>query len=68
MLLKTGTPVTTETLAATCISISATFRMSEKAGKEEKQGHSIINYAINHISNSWDNNNHCKWRAGENPI
>jgi hypothetical protein len=42
MPLKTGTPVTTGTLAATCISTSATFRMSETAGKEDKQGSSII--------------------------
>jgi hypothetical protein len=31
--------------------------MPATAGKEEKQGRSIISYAINHISNSWDDNN-----------
>jgi hypothetical protein len=57
MPLKTGTPVAAGTLAATCISTSATFRMSETAGTEDKQGRSIFSDAINHISNSWDDSN-----------
>jgi hypothetical protein len=54
MPLKTGMPVTAGMLATTCTSTSATFRMPGTAAKEDKQGRSIITYAINHISNSRD--------------
>jgi hypothetical protein len=48
------------TLATTCIAATLGLGMPETAGKEDKQGRSIISYTINHTSNSWAVNNQCK--------